>query len=72
VTVEVCGLPKFFQSVLFDKIDSSKSGKINKQHFITFFKRELEKNDVKKRMFRIIAPNGVEYITAEDFKPLFR
>jgi Ca2+-binding EF-hand superfamily protein len=59
-------------NVLFDKIDSSKSGKINKQHFITFFKREFEKTDIKKRMFKVIASINPEYITAEDFKPLFR
>ena len=30
VTTDVCGLPKFFRSVLFDKIDTAKTGKVNK------------------------------------------
>ncbi len=31
VAVEVCGFPKFFRNLLFDRIDSGKSGKVTKQ-----------------------------------------
>jgi hypothetical protein len=51
----VCGLPKFFSGVLYDRIDSAKVGKINKQHFIQFWKRDFEKIDVNRRMFKLIA-----------------
>lgn len=72
ITTEVCGLPKFFLNVLFERIDSGKSGKINKQHFIHFWKKDFEKLDIKKRMFKLIAKAGVEHIISEDFKPLFK
>lgn len=75
MTVDVCGLPKFFKNVLFEKIDSAKAGKINKQQFLNFWKRDFEKIDIKKRMFKVIAGSkkgGEDCITAEDFKPLFR
>jgi len=58
----VCGLPKFFSGILFDRIDSAKVGKVNKQHFLHFWKREYEKIDVKRRMFKIIAKAGVDFI----------
>lgn len=72
MTVNVCGLPKFFKNILFDRIDTAKAGKISKQQFVTYWKRELEKADIKKRMFKTIAKPGTNSITAEDFKPLFR
>ncbi len=34
VTADVCELPKFFTNALFDRIDTSKSGKVNKQQFL--------------------------------------
>jgi serine/threonine-protein phosphatase 2A regulatory subunit B'' len=72
VTTEVCGLPKFFRSVLFDKIDTAKRNLVSKQQFVAYWKKELERVELKKRMFKIIAKQGNGYITAEDFKPLFR
>jgi hypothetical protein len=32
----------------------------------------MEKFEVKKRMFKIIAKPGSEYILIEDFKPIMR
>jgi hypothetical protein len=34
ITTEVCGLPKFLKNMLFDRIDSGKTGKITKPHFL--------------------------------------
>lgn len=68
----MCGLPKFFKNVLYDKIDSAKTGKVTKQQFVAYWKKELERVDLKKRMFKIIAKQGASYIGADDFKPLFR
>lgn len=72
VTADVCELPKFFKNILFDKIDAAKTGKVTKQQFVSYWKKELERVDVKKRMFKTIAKSGTNFITAEDFKPLFR
>jgi serine/threonine-protein phosphatase 2A regulatory subunit B'' len=75
----VCGLPKFFRNILFDRIDltsaapATAKGKVTKQQFVQFWKKEFEKIDVKKRMFKLIAKlESPDVIVAEDFKPLFR
>jgi hypothetical protein len=41
ITTEVCGVPKFFKNMLFDRIDSGKTGKITKPHFLQFWKRDF-------------------------------
>ena len=57
---DVCKVPTIFKKMLFDyiikkeKLDE-KVEKIPKQTFITFFKRELETENAKKRTFKIIA-----------------
>lgn len=68
----MCGVPKFFKNLLFDRIDSSKSGKINKPLFSAFWKGEFEKIEVKKRIFRLLAKPGSDYIHTEDFKPMMK
>jgi hypothetical protein len=70
--VDVCDLPKFFTGLLFDRIDSGGAGKLNKQHFLHFWKKDFEKLDVHRRMFKIIAKPGADVIVSEDFKPLFK
>lgn len=34
IATEVCGIPKFLKTLLFDRIDSGKTGKITKPHFL--------------------------------------
>jgi serine/threonine-protein phosphatase 2A regulatory subunit B'' len=41
ITTEVCGLPKFLKGMLFDRIDTGKSGKITKPAFQLFWRREF-------------------------------
>lgn len=41
ITTEVCSMPKFFKNMLFDRIDSGKTGKITKPHFLQFWKRDF-------------------------------
>ena len=70
-------MPTIFKKMLFDyiiKIEKmdEKSDKIGKQTFITFFKREFELENAKKRTFKIIAQKDPRYIQSEDFKPLFK
>ncbi len=55
ITTEVCGLPKFFKGMLFDRIDSGKTGKITKPHFMQFWKRDYLNIDVTKRLFKLLA-----------------
>ncbi len=37
-----------------------------------FWKKDFEKIDVKKRMFKLMAKPDSEFILNEDFKPLFK
>ena len=55
ITSDVCELPKFFTNALFDRIDANKSGNVNRQQFVKYWKQDLEKWDVMKRMFKVIA-----------------
>lgn len=41
ITTEVCGLPKFMKTMLFDRIDNGKAGKITKPNFQLFWKRDF-------------------------------
>jgi CheY-like chemotaxis protein len=62
ITTEVCGVPKFFKNMLFDRIDSGKTGKITKPHFLQFWKRDFQNADIHKRIFKIIAKPDAEYM----------
>ena len=45
--------PKFFKSIVFDRIDSDHTGKISKAKFIEFWEKDYERLEVSKRMFKI-------------------
>jgi serine/threonine-protein phosphatase 2A regulatory subunit B'' len=59
--------------MLFDRIDSGKTGKITKPHFLQFWKRDFQSADIHRRIFKILAkPETPEYIVNEDFKPMMK
>jgi len=62
VTTDVCGFPKFFRDVLFNRIDTEKTGKVNKAQFVGYWKRELEKLDSKRRFFKMLKQPDKNYI----------
>jgi serine/threonine-protein phosphatase 2A regulatory subunit B'' len=68
----VCGLPKFLKSMLFDRIDSGKTGKITKPHFLQFWKRDFHNADIHRRIFKILAKPDADSMVPEDFKPLMK
>lgn len=70
--MEVCGVPKFLKNMLFDRIDSGKTGKITKPTFVHFWKKEFQYADVNKRIFKIFAKPGSEGITTDDLKPMMK
>jgi hypothetical protein len=72
ITVEVCGLPKFMKNMLFDRIDSGKTGKITKPMFTLFWKKDFHSIDVSKRTFKIIAKPDADCLTNDDFKPIMK
>ena len=55
ITTEVCGIPKFFKNMLFDRIDSGKTLKITKPHFLQFWRRDYQNADIHRRLFKLIA-----------------
>lgn len=58
--------------MLFDRIDSGKTGKITKPHFLQFWKRDFHNVDVYRRIFKILAKPDAEALVPEDFKPLMK
>lgn len=64
--------PKFFKFLIFNRLDSQRKGKISKTAFIDIWESEYEKLEVSKRMFKIIAKPGVDYMSNDDFKPIMR
>lgn len=74
---EVARVPKIFKKMLFELIKKAerldeKAVEIPKQTIATFYKRELEALELKKRTFRVISGVHKTYIEPDDFKPLFR
>jgi hypothetical protein len=56
-------MPKFFKNMLFDRIDSGKTGKITKPHFLQFWRRDFFNADIHRRIFKILAkPDNPEYL----------
>jgi serine/threonine-protein phosphatase 2A regulatory subunit B'' len=69
----VCGLPKFFKNMLFDRIDSGKTGKITKPHFLQFWRRDFHNADIHRRLFKILAKSeSPDYLQQDDFKPMMK
>jgi len=59
--------------MLFERIDSSKTGKVTKPHFLQFWRRDFLNADPTRRLFKLIAKaDNQDYITPEDFKPMMR
>lgn len=58
--------------MLFNSIDSTKSGKISKDQFLAVWESEYERLEVAKRMFKLIAKTNPKYLLPEDFKPILR
>ena len=72
ITTTLCGVPKVLNQLLFKKIDIKGTGKVTKAQFQKYYAAELQKADVSKRMFTIIAKTGSKYIEHDDFKPILK
>ena len=62
-------MPKFFNQRIFRRIDKNNLGKINKLQFVEYYEEKLQKLELKRRCFNLIAKEGVEYIQKDDIKP---
>ena len=65
-------MPKMFNHLLFARLDPKGTGKIAKAQFQKYFATELQKSDVTKRMFTILARPGSKFIERDDLKPLLQ
>eukprot|EP01084_Bolivina_argentea_P203326 347295_1 len=80
VTKMLCGFPRFFNSLLFDRIhelygdgSSSESGlekHITEAQFCAFWKAEMEPFDDMDQLFRLLKQPQDNYIGRDDFVPL--
>ncbi|KAK4847771.1 hypothetical protein QYF36_005719 [Acer negundo] len=73
VTKEVCGVPSFFSSALFRKIDIDCTGIVTRDAFTRYW---IDSNiltmDTATQIYIILKQPGYEYLTQVDFKPLLR
>ncbi|TXG63851.1 hypothetical protein EZV62_010845 [Acer yangbiense] len=73
VTKEVCGVPSFFSSALFRKIDIENTGIVTRDAFTRYW---IDSNiltmDTATQIYIILKQPGYEYLTQVDFKPLLR
>ncbi|AQK60178.1 Serine/threonine protein phosphatase 2A regulatory subunit B''alpha [Zea mays] len=73
VTRELCKLPTFFTTVLFDKIDKESTGFVTREAFIDFWvNNNLMSMDSATQVFTILKQQNHNYLTKEDFKPILK
>lgn len=76
IVTNVAKLPNILKMVLFDRIKVAEkldkdADKIPKQSIINFWKKHLEHETVKRRVFKILAKYESNVLVPDDFKPLF-
>jgi len=72
LTTELCGLPKIFNQLLFNRIDTGKIGRVTKSQFQRYYTAELRKEDTTKRLFKLLAKPKAKHLEKEDFVPLLK
>ncbi|KAL5792721.1 hypothetical protein ACOSP7_001315 [Xanthoceras sorbifolium] len=73
VTKEVCGLPSFFSSALFRKIDIDCTGIVTRDEFTRYWiDGNMLTMDTATQIYNILKQPGYEYLTQVDFKPMLR
>jgi serine/threonine-protein phosphatase 2A regulatory subunit B'' len=72
VTTTVCGLPKYFNTHFFSRIDVEKTGKISRAQFVKYFSENFQKLSINKRFFNIIKKEETNYIEPDDLKVFLR
>ncbi|KAG4911143.1 hypothetical protein GLYMA_20G222700v4 [Glycine max] len=72
ITKEVCKLPSFFSTSLFQKIDNG-TGVVTRKTFIEYW---IDGNmlvmDIAALIFKILKQPQLNYLTQDDFKPVLR
>ncbi|CAK9140604.1 unnamed protein product [Ilex paraguariensis] len=73
VTKEVCELPSFFSSILFQKIDTNNTGIVTRDAFVEYWvDGNMLTMDIATQIFNILKQSDCKYLTQADFKPVLR
>ena len=64
--------PKFLNPLIFRRIDTTGKGKITKEQLMRVWEDDYERQEVSKRMFKIMTRPDSKYLTNEDFKPILK
>ncbi|XP_021742145.1 serine/threonine protein phosphatase 2A regulatory subunit B''beta-like isoform X2 [Chenopodium quinoa] len=73
VTKEICKLPSFFSTVLFQKIDSSSTGFVTRDAFVDYWVNgNMLTMDIATQIYTIMKQPDCKYLTQDDFKPVLR
>lgn len=73
VTKEICKLPSFFSTVLFNKIDANGTGVVTRDQFVDYWiGGNLLSMDLTTRIYTVLRKPDCRYLSKEDFKPIMR
>ncbi|KAJ8452445.1 hypothetical protein Cgig2_000034 [Carnegiea gigantea] len=73
VTKEICKLPSFFSTVLFQKIDVNRTGFVTRDAFVDYWVNGNKLTmDTATQIFTIMKQPDRKYLMQDDFKPILR
>lgn len=73
VTKEICKLPSFFSTVLFQKIDVSGTGFVTRDAFVDYWVNgNMLTMDIATQIYTIMKQPDCKFLTQDDFKPVLR
>ncbi|MCO5592340.1 hypothetical protein L7F22_046341 [Adiantum nelumboides] len=73
VVKDICRLPSFFSSSVFNKIDVNDTGSVTRTAFVDYWMRDnLITADTATRIFHVLKQLGKSYLTQEDFRPVLK
>ncbi|KAL9247993.1 hypothetical protein vseg_021360 [Gypsophila vaccaria] len=73
VAKEICKLPSFLSSILFQKIDVNGTGSVTRDSFVDYWiNGNLLTMDIATQIFTIMKQPDRKYLIQDDFKPVLR
>ncbi|CAO2837014.1 unnamed protein product [Amaranthus hypochondriacus] len=73
VTKEICKLPSFFSTVLFQKIDVNGTGFVTRDAFVDYWVNgNMLTMDIYTQIYTIMKQHEHKFLTQDDFKPVLR
>eukprot|EP00743_Colponemidia_sp_Colp-15_P004816 GILK01005188.1.p1 GENE.GILK01005188.1~~GILK01005188.1.p1 ORF type:complete len:593 (-),score=112.50 GILK01005188.1:181-1884(-) len=72
IVQRLCGLPSFFATPLFKRIDTANSGLITQDMFLRFWRSDIQGKSTHQRFFNIIKRPQNSWIEPDDFRPYLK